>query len=651
TLHHEIIHALRSMNLFTADEWRILSEASERDWVNRIWPGDSQSVAKIYSKEPRDIKIEEGVARAFENYTLGEFQPKGAIARIFQKTKEFFKKLADYATGLGIKEDEAEVFERILSGEIGSRLRKDQTLYRVPYDKVVADQATKEEVETLERTEQIIYDVEMLNVKPEESIDNLVKSGPEFKDIKDGAKNYIKDKAADKANVILSAFNLRQLGELADKALPQIKMFYRTVNDMLAFRDTRITKAADIAKGWVAFRDKHPKIAEILADVMHGATILGLDPDKNLEEIKHPEALKIYREVRDYYAESLDLYQKALEQRIKESIEDDRQKTAALLKIEQEFNKIRSTGPYFPLARFGDYWVSFKAINDEGKQMPEYYMFENRAEQRQFEDQLRKDGVSFKSGVKSRQMLGAGVPMTGFMREMMGLVDGMDGDKEMLKDNLWQLFLTMQPDLSARKHFIHRKKVAGYSTDALRAFAETSFHGAYHLARVKYNGRLESIVLEADKHRGDNPSIEADRYFDELLLRQKWVNAPEDVNSFTSWATSFSFMYFLTAPASALVNLAQTPMIAFPYLGGKFGYTRAFSELSTASKQFFASGISKEKGFYDVIRTLKDRAEAKGISDKERQIRQEELAAMQQLYEDGTLNRTRRSDRCGVTNC
>ena len=866
TLHHEIIHALRSMNLFTADEWRILSEASQRDWVNRVWPGDAQSVAKIYSKEPRDIKIEEGVARAFENYTLGEFQPKGAIARIFQKTKEFFKKLADYATGLGIKEDEAEVFERILSGEIGSRVRKDQTLYRVPYDKIeslshsdefnkwfgdskvvnengdplvmyhgtkksdqgkaftyfnvynanyglfgyggyftddpriaseyagkgkgetptvypvflsiknpldmdaVADPKqwtnlneslddyheggntneswyraletyyrdnnySKEEgasaiqedlismgydgvthigggrvdkqgarhrvyiafdpeqiksvfnkgtwnpesndiLEKIEQTEQIIYDVEMLNVKPEESIDNLVKSGPEFKDIKDGAKNYIKDKAADKANVILSAFNLRQLGELADKALPQIKMFYRTVNDMLAFRDTRITKAADIAKGWVAFRDKHPKIAEILADVMHGATILGLDPDKNLEEIKqgtaqarlftdapdaykdlannwekiadNPEALKIYREVRDYYAESLDLYQKALEQRIKESIEDDRQKTAALLKIEQEFNNIRSTGPYFPLARFGDYWVSFKAINDEGKQMPEYYMFENRAEQRQFEDQLRKDGVSFKSGVKSRQMLGAGVPMTGFMREMMGLVDGMDGDKEMLKDNLWQLFLTMQPDLSARKHFIHRKKVAGYSTDALRAFAETSFHGAYHLARVKYNGRLESIVLEADKHRGDNPSIEADRYFDELLLRQKWVNAPEDVNSFTSWATSFSFMYFLTAPASALVNLAQTPMIAFPYLGGKFGYTRAFSELSTASKQFFASGISKDKGFYDVIRTLKERAEAKNISDKERQLRQEELAAMQQLYEDGTLNRTQTLSLAGL---
>jgi len=238
--------------------------------------------------------------------------------------------------------------------------------------------------------------------------------------------------------------------------------------------------------------------------------------------------------------------------------------------------------------------------------------------------------------------------MTGFMREMMGLVDGMGGDKDALKDNIWQLFLTMQPDLSARKHFIHRKNVAGYSNDALRAFAETAFHGAYHLARVKYNGRLESIVLDANRHKTANPSIAADRYFDELLRRQKWVNAPEDVNSFTSWATSFSFLYFLTAPASALAQFAQTAMVAFPYLGGKFGYTRAFSELSTATKQFFASGIGKDKGFYDVIRTLRERAEEKGLSEKDRKVRQEELAAMQQLYEDGTLNRTQTLSLAGL---
>jgi hypothetical protein len=879
TLHHEVIHALRSMNLFTADEWRILSEASAKDWVKRKWPDDhGMTVEQIYRKESKDTKLEEGVARAFEYYTRGEFQPAGAVARIFQKTKEFFKKLADYAMGLGITETEAEVFERIMSGEIGSRVRKDQTLYKQPYDKanieagldhsdafnkwfgdskVVGPKgepkvmyhgtyrggfsafdrmkttewrresmdtigswfsdnpsveggagmyasgegasiypvflsikkpkvyktftaflnemhksagrdpktqtprgvgSTKELREKLkaqgydgikfERTsnqqlideinelddlikaykykdpqyaseleqdrkraarqyeksggstefdrqdvwvafepnqiksvfnkgtwspeseiilenrvesEEIILNAANLDVDPETSMNNLVKSGPDFNQIKNNTRDYIKDLATDKADILLSTLNLRQLGEIAANALPQIKSFYRDVNDMLAFRDTRITKAADIATPWVAFNDKNPELARALADVMHDATIAGIDPDTRLDEIKNPEllknwekvsanpeALKIYREVRDYYAESLDLYQKALEQRINESMEEGRPKTAALLKLEQEFNRIRETGPYFPLARFGDYWVSFDTFNDEGKKVPEYYMFESRNDQRQFIDQLNKQGIKHKSGVKTREMISQGIPMTGFVREMMDLVDGMDGDKEALKDNIWQMFLTMQPDLSARKHFIHRKKVAGYSPDALRAFAETSFHGAYHLARVRYNGRLEARVLEARQYKDKNPSVEADRYFDELLRRKQWVNAPEDVNSFNSLATSFSFLYFLTAPASALVNIAQTPMVAFPYLGGKFGYGKTFSALSRASKDFFASGIGKGRGFYDVIRTLQERVDEKGISDRERKRREEELGAMQKLYEDGTLNRTQTLSLAGL---
>jgi hypothetical protein len=662
TLHHEVIHALRSMNLFTADEWRILSEASAKDWVKRKWPDDhGMTVEQIYRKESKDTKLEEGVARAFEYYTRGEFKPAGAVARIFQKTKEFFKKLADYAMGLGITETEAEVFERIMSGEIGSRVRKDQTLYKQPYDKVSANISTKEDKDTLQETEEIILNAANLDVDPETSMNNLVKSGPDFNQIKNNTRDYIKDLATDKADILLSTLNLRQLGEVAANALPQIKSFYRDVNDMLAFRDTRITKAADIAKIWVAFNDSDPEMARVTADAMHDATIAGIDPDTRLDEIKNPEllknwarvaanpeALKIYRAVRDYYAESLDLYQKALEQRINESMEEGRPKTAALLKLEQEFNRIRETGPYFPLARFGDYWVSFDTFNDEGKKVPEYYMFESRSDQRKFINQLNKQGIKHKSGVKTREMISQGVPMTGFVREMMDLVDGMDGDTEALKDNIWQMFLTMQPDLSARKHFIHRKKVAGYSPDALRAFAETSFHGAYHLARVRYNGRLEARVLEARQYKDQNPSVEADRYFDELLRRKQWVNAPEDVNSFTSWATSTSFLYFLTAPASALVNIAQTPMVAFPYLGGKFGYGKTFSALSQASKDFFASGIGKDRGFYDVIRTLQERVDEKGISDRERKRREEELGAMQKLYEDGTLNRTQTLSLAGL---
>jgi hypothetical protein len=54
---------------------------------------------------------------------------------------------------------------------------------------------------------------------------------------------------------------------------------------------------------------------------------------------------------------------------------------------------------------------------------------------------------------------------------------------------LYQLYLTTLPELSARKHFIHRKKMKGYSQDALRAFAKQTFHGAYQLARLLISQR------------------------------------------------------------------------------------------------------------------------------------------------------------------
>ena len=34
TLHHEAIHALRTMNLFTPEEWRALGLAAEKTWGN-----------------------------------------------------------------------------------------------------------------------------------------------------------------------------------------------------------------------------------------------------------------------------------------------------------------------------------------------------------------------------------------------------------------------------------------------------------------------------------------------------------------------------------------------------------------------------------------------------------------------------------------
>ena len=644
TLHHEAVHAMRSMELFTDQEWKILSTASKNDWIKRIWDVGDKPIEELYKDRSYEMIIEEGVARAFEHYTQGRFRPAGIIATIFNKIRNFFEEVVGFAKKHNFTKEQADIFERMLSGEIGRRPR----------------------VQTVgpEKLDKILYNAATADIK-KESMNNLVNSGPPLSSIKDKAKDLVTDLAADKAEYILGAFNLRQLGELAEKDLPQINTYYKTVGEMTGFRDGRITKAADIAQDWIAWAQKNPKLNHDLATCMHGSTLSGLDFNTQFTKIKSlayqqawlrvaadPKAVEIYKNVQKYYDESFDMLKSALIERIEKDVEAGKTKTARLIAIEDAFTKARDGGPYFPLVRFGDYWVSVKQQGEKEK----FYMFESRSEHRKFIDKLSqsglKEGTDFKAGLKAREMLQSGVPLTGFIRTVMDSVDSLtkDGavtDTEKLKDSVWQAYLALQPDLSTRKQFIHRKNIEGYSNDAIRAFAETTFHGAYHLARVKYGGELDRILLDANRSVRQSPGVANARYLDELKKRHDWVNAPNDINNFSSWASSAAFLYFLTAPASALVNIAQTPMVAYPYLGARYGFTEAFGAFASATKDYWASGFTK-KDFYNIIRTLEKRTKDKQLSDKARKTAEQEMLAMQRLYEDGTLNRTQTLSLAGI---
>ena len=58
------------------------------------------------------------------------------------------------------------------------------------------------------------------------------------------------------------------------------------------------------------------------------------------------------------------------------------------------------------------------------------------------------------------------------------------------------------------------------------------------------------------------------------------------------------FYYYLTAPASAMINLFQTPTVAAGLMGGKFGakaQVEIFKALGSITKQRFARGLNNRK--------------------------------------------------------
>ena len=64
-----------------------------------------------------------------------------------------------------------------------------------------------------------------------------------------------------------------------------------------------------------------------------------------------------------------------------------------------------------------------------------------------------------------------------------------------VQDEIYQMYLQSLPDLSQRKHSIHRKKVAGYSADAIRSFGTNMLHEGHQIARMRYLVASDRIVF------------------------------------------------------------------------------------------------------------------------------------------------------------
>jgi predicted RNA methylase len=113
-LHHEALHALRSLGLFKETEWNILRMQSQRKWRSDF------KIDEGYAGRSEETKNEEGVAHAYAAWANGEMKVDGRIARLFKRIQDFLEALRNAFRGLGFKTAE-DVFRDIKSGEVGGR--------------------------------------------------------------------------------------------------------------------------------------------------------------------------------------------------------------------------------------------------------------------------------------------------------------------------------------------------------------------------------------------------------------------------------------------------------------------------------------------------------------------------------------------------
>lgn len=453
----------------------------------------------------------------------------------------------------------------------------------------------------------------------------------------------------------LGLLTTRHLGELGGDYFEHIAFYNDYLARMSADRNQLQSEADTIAENARRWVSKHRPQARELFRLMHAATIAGVDPAKAYQPLQFRfggqlhevtpksvrEALKalrqqmrersgdskvdmmqeakilrgmparekrrraaypglvarwsqlpteaqdIYVAFRDAYAERSKDVEKALIARMEDTEASASHKRRLAEVIRLQFERNRLQGVYFPLQRFGRYFVS--ALRDG---VPVFLMFERLNEQERAVRALQAQGYTIRGkGLKSEGSA-KDAPAGTFVAEIVEHLRKA-GVSEKTQEEIYQLYLQALPEMSMRKHQIHRNAVPGFDPDGVRAFAWNMHHGSHQLARLRYAHKLQSVLdllkhqqdLDRRKEDADTRRIVAgDAILGELKKRHEWIMQPTD-NPLTQLVSSAGFVYYLgLAPASALVNLSQTALISYPYLAARFGAVPAFNALLAAGR-------------------------------------------------------------------
>jgi hypothetical protein len=303
---------------------------------------------------------------------------------------------------------------------------------------------------------------------------------------------------------------------------------------------------------------------------------------------------------------------------------------ARITQLRQQFEMERLSGPYFPLARFGNLFVTVR--DKESGRVESFSRFEKAAEQREFADLMRQNkkytvqvGTLDDTG-SLRKAVDAG-----FVADVEDILADLP-NAEQVKDEVWQRYLESLPDFSVRKNRIHRTGRKGFISDALRAYGNQMFHGSHQLARLKHTFDMEEALDAAREEASKSADPVRDgKVVNEMEKRHEFIMNPKG-GPLVQRITQASFLYFLAAsPKAAIVNLFQTVMMGVPMLGAYdgsvMGMARAFNQLN---------------------RALVDFTRGKGSAQDSKRLTEDERKAMVEAYDTGIIDRTQSHDLAGI---
>lgn len=439
--------------------------------------------------------------------------------------------------------------------------------------------------------------------------------------------------------LFLKTLTPEQMRQIFGKYTTSLEEAPQAIVQMEGKKEELLRESQPLSDRWASILRKTPAQNRMVADVMHIATLSGIDPSKNrssptlnaMWDALLPETQKLYEDIRDFHADRYEQSRMLLLQRIERVLgkrPDTRDMTpeAATKAVKDWENNLKKTldgtrklmeqtkvkGPYFPLARFGRYWIQINKKNDNDfvfDMSETKYEHERKLEEYKRMGHRLGDEGNMKQGesiLKQRDRISV---MGDLLVNIMQDVDAFASDNaatiESLKDDIYQHYLQTLPEVSMRNAYKHRKGVYGYSSDAYRAFVKSAYHSSTQLARLEFSSKaLNAIDGARSAIRGMPNESMLGMVVEELRDRVQYamgnVTGDEGLEKLTNTLTTGSFYYYLSSASSALLQMFSVPTLSVPTLLGEFsksGTAKVGKVMSSYSQQILASSATySDKG-------------------------------------------------------
>lgn len=406
------------------------------------------------------------------------------------------------------------------------------------------------------------------------------------KSAKQGAKQGVKDHLGK----FLQFLGRRQLVELFGKKIDGLKAYSDRVAQMDADSNENAFRADKLAVKWGKLKDE-----QALAELMYDVTLKGIDPSRpyqtgdkaQYQRLKRQydklsdDAKAVYEQARDDYQDYYKNLYEAMTGRISNAKLSNERKQTLLDELDRQYQATRQV--FFPLTRFGDYVVVVKDTDGNVVNI-------SRAETKGQADRIRRELVRDNPNHHVGQVvLGRDMDIKK-LGGVQGLVKEFLTDELDLGVELYQAYLNSLLDRQFANNNIELKNTAGFSQNARRAYAYHMSRGGHHVAKLRHTDQLRTELDRMQKHVDENVNnpdydhITMQRVVDEMEKRhQLLLNSP--TSPLSTLATSVGFMWYMgLSPASALVNVSQTFLVALPMMGAKFGGVKSAKMLGEISK-------------------------------------------------------------------